>query len=162
VVITDAGSLPEPTESSMSATAAVLPHPGGRRALVITEPSVHMSSRTSSGDQVDPVIAGLLGRGLHLVAGVGERPPKAPGWLMTLPSPAQAVITEPSGDVFYTGTLDQPRIWRQLIRRRGQVELLTGVIGFRGAGAASPAESLAVLAAAAQRGRLVGGTVTAG
>ena len=159
-VIAGADSSPEPAET-MRATAAVLPDPG-RRALLITEPSVRMSSRTSSGERVDPVLAGLLGRGLHLLASIEERAPGAPGWLVSLPSPAEAVIREPDGSLFYAGELDQPRKWRQLTSRRGQVELLTGVIGFRGAGEGSPDEGLAVLASAAQRGRLIGATVAVG
>jgi hypothetical protein len=159
-VIADAGSLPEPAEMTMRATAAVLPDPG-RRALLITEPSVHMSSRTSSGGRVDPVLAGLLGHGLHLLASIEERAPGAPGWLVSLPSPAEVVIREPDGTLFYAGELHQPRKWRQLTRTRGDVELLIGVIGFRG-GAGSPDEGLAVLAGAVQRGRLIGATVAVG
>jgi hypothetical protein len=159
-IIAGADSSPEPAEM-MRATAAVLPDPG-RRALLITEPSVRMSSRTSSGERVDPVLAGLLGRGLHLLASIEERAPGAPGWLVSLPSPAEAVIREPDGTLFYAGELHQPRKWRQLTSRRGDVELLIGVIGFRGAGEGSPDEGLAVLASAAQRGRLNGATVAVG
>src|ERR1039458_9747818 len=106
-LIADADSSPDPAETRR-ATAAVLPDPG-RRALLITEPSVRMSSRTSSGERVDLVLAGLLGRGLHLLASIEERAPGAPGWLVSLPSPAEAVIREPDGTLFYAGELDQPR-----------------------------------------------------
>ena len=132
----------------MAATAAVIPHPAGRRALLITELAVQMSSATSSGERVDPVLAGLLGRGLHLVSSFAERPPETPGWLVSLPSRSAAVILEASGDLFYAGDLPLSLTIAKW--------LLTGVVGF---GAVRPDQALAALADAAQRGRLAGGMV---
>jgi len=155
-VISDAGSLAVPPETTMSLTAGVVPHRDGRRVLLIAEPSVHLSLATSEGERVDPVLATLLGQGLHLLASAGEPAPHAPGWLVSLPSPAEAVICDPTGDMFYAGELQQPREWRRLTASRGQVELLTGAAGI---GAGGPAQTLAALADAARGGRLAGATV---
>ena len=158
-VIADSGSLPVLPEMTMMLTAAVVPHASGRRALLIAEPSVQMSSVTGGGERLDPVLAGLLGRGLHLLASTQEQAQEARGWLVSLPSRAEALIREPSGDLFYAGELDQPREWRRLTRSRGQVELLAGVVGFGAAGPGRPGEALAALAGAARCGRLIGGMV---
>jgi hypothetical protein len=156
-VLPEPGSLAAPPDAAMTATAAVLPHPAGDRALLITEMSVQLSSVTSPGERTDPALAGLLGRGLHLVGAITEPAPDSPGWRVSLPSRATAVILEPDGGLFYSGGIGQPRVWRQLIRRRGQVELLTGVIGLPADGPARPDECVAALAAAARAGRLAGG-----
>jgi hypothetical protein len=157
-VITDPGIL-VPPETTMTATAAVIPHASGPRALLIAEPMVHLSSLTGSGEQVDPVIAGLLGSGLHLLATAGRRPPAAPDWSVQLPSPFGAVILEPSRELFYDGELVQPGLWREIVSTRGEVELLSGVIGLDAVGPGNPGEGLRLLADTARRGRLVGGTV---
>ncbi len=158
VIVTVASSVPVPAEMTVTATAAVLPHPAGPRPLLITEPSVHLSSVTSPGERVDPVISGLLERGLHQLLTVSEPAPPAPGWTVRA-VPAGVLVCEPSGEVFYDGELPRPRAWRQAARKRGTVELLTGVVGFRSAGPGASGEGMAALAEAARRGRLTGGTV---
>jgi len=156
-VISDAASLAAPPEATMSLTAGVVPHGDGLRVLLIAEPSVHLSLVTAAdGERVDTALAALLGQGLHLLASAGEPAPRAPGWLVSLPSPAEAVISDPSGDLFYAGELQQPREWRRLTASRGEVELLTGAAGI---GADGPAQTLAALADAARGGRLAGATV---
>jgi hypothetical protein len=161
-VAAEAGAIPEPTVMTMTGTAAVLRHRGGRRALLIAEPSWHLSV-ISGSDRVDPVLAGLLGQGLHLLASARESPPDSPGWLVSLPSRAEAVIRDASGGLFYTGRLDQPRPWHRLASSRGQVELLTGVVGFSGSGPGDRGEGLlTALADTAGLGRLVGGTIAVG
>lgn len=161
-VIISAGSISMLDETPMTVTAAMIPHASGRRALLIAEPAVRMSASTSAGERVDPVLAGLLGQGLHLLASAWERAPDSPGWLVSLQSRARAVISEPSGAMFYIGELPRPLAWRQLVRRRGKVELLTGVLGFGAAPPDDPGEGLRLLADAARHGRLVGGTVRVG
>lgn len=161
-VIIKAGGISMKEQSTMTVTAAVIPYQGGRRVLLIAETAAHLSVDSGAGGRVDPVLAGLLGGGLHLLARAEEPAPEAPGWLVSLPSRNAAVISEPSGALFYSGDLPQPRAWRQLVRGRGQVELLTGVIGFGAVALADPGEGLRLLADAARRGRLVGGAVRAG
>jgi hypothetical protein len=158
-VVARASSPPLPAEAAMTATAAVLPHPSGRRALLIAEPSAHLSAVTSPGERADPLIAGLLTRGLHLLPALGEPAPPAPGWTVQA-RPSGVIVCEPSGDVFYAGDLPQPREWRKITRTRGTVELITGVVGLRASGPEGPSQAIAALENAARRGRLIGGTVT--
>ena len=157
-VIQDPGTYQVPGEARMTARAAILPHPRGRRALLITEALVQMSAVTAGGDWVDPIIAGLLGQGLHLLAGVGERPAAAPGWSVRLPSTGEPEVLDPTGELFYGGELYQPPEWRRLVAKRGTVELITGVVGIAPA-SMDPAEGIRVLADAARRGRLIGATI---
>jgi hypothetical protein len=158
-VITDPGSLAMPDEAAMTAMAAVIPHASGPRAVLITEPAVHISSVTSTGDRIDPMIAGLLGRGLHLLVRLGQRCPDASGWQIRLPSAVEAVVLDASGELYYAGELEQPRSWRELVAGCRKVELLTGVIGLGSVSPDSPGEGLSLLVGAARQGRLVGGAM---
>jgi hypothetical protein len=158
-VITTATPPLVPADTTMIGTAAVIPHPNGPRALLITELSVHLSSVISAGERGDPALDVLLEGGLHLLPRLGDRAPPSPGWALQLPSRWQAAVLDPAGGAHYDGELEQPRAWRQLVRRQRAAELLTGVIGLRSP-ATSPQEALALLAEAAHGGRLAGGTIT--
>jgi hypothetical protein len=154
--VTRSPEPPGPPSPQMSLTAAVVPHPAGRRALLIAETSASLSTPAGGGDQVDLVLAAVLGQGLHLLASADETAPRSPGWLVTLPSPAGTMISDPAGAVFYAGTLPQPLPWRRLMARHGAAELLTGPVGLLAGGGA---ELTARLAEAARRGELAGGTI---
>lgn len=103
------------------------------------------------------MLAWLLGRGLHLLGRAGHRPPPAPGWSVTFPSPAAAVITGPE-TLLYDGELIRPWLWQQAAAALGTVELLAGVTGLAALGPDGSAAAL--LADAARAGRLIGGTIT--
>jgi hypothetical protein len=156
-IIHDPQPAQVPDETQMTASAAILPHRSGYRALLITEPSYQVATITDAGERLDPVIAGLLAQGLHLLAGVGERPAPAPAWSARLPTAETAEVLDARGELFYVGELAQPREWRALVAQAGAVELITGVIGL--SGALNVAEGTQVLAEAARRGRLIGATI---
>lgn len=156
-VIHDPQAAQIPDETQMTASAAILPHRSGYRALLITEPSYQVATITDTGERLDPVIAGLLAQGLHLLARVGERPAAAPAWSARLPTTGTVEVLDATGELFYGGELAQPRKWRALVAQAGAVELITGVIGL--SGPLSVAEGTRVLAEAARRGRLIGATI---
>jgi hypothetical protein len=142
----------------MIGTAAVISHPGGPRALLITELPVRLPPVTSTGDRTGPALDVLLAGGLHLLPRIEDRAPACPGWLLLLHTRWKAAVLDPDGRTFYFGELEQPRVWRKIVRRQRAVELVAGVTGLRSA-AVGPRESLALLAGAARSGCLVGGTI---
>jgi hypothetical protein len=146
-------------ELTMTVLAAVLPHAAGYRAVVIAEPPVSISAASAAGDRVDLVVAALMQRGLSMVASAGQRPPAAPGWAVSLPSAAEAVITGLGGELFYAGEMVQPTPWRRLAAGLGAVELLVGTVGLAAVGPGDVSAGLRALGAVARAGRLVGGTI---
>lgn len=146
-----------PDETAITAVAAVIPHATGPRPVILAEPDHTIATAPGDGERADLVAAFLLGRGLHLLGRAGHRPPPAPGWSVTFPSPAAAMITGP-GTLLYDGELIRPWLWQQAAAALGTVELLAGVTGLADLG---PDDSVAaLLAAAARAGRLTGGTIT--
>jgi hypothetical protein len=158
-VIDRPGILQVPAEAGMTAKAAVLPHASGRRALLVTELAAPPVAVAGPGERHDLATGVLLSLGLHLLPTPWEPAPPAGGWAVRLPTADAAVVTDPEGGCYYEGGLGQPRKWRQLVARRGTVELLAGVAGMDAAGPGNPEPGLAALEAAAKAGRLVGATV---
>lgn len=156
-VIHDPGTMTVPAETGVRATAVILPAGLRHRALLIVEPSSSLVSITAGGERQDLLTAELLGLGMSLVSTPWERAPEASGWLVWLPSRAEAIVCDPGGDVIYEGELDQPRSWRQ-VTRGGQVELLVGSVGLP-ALEGDPSAGLQALEEAARQGRMVGATV---
>lgn len=151
------GPLAAPTAGGMTATAAVLPHISGPRALLVTELTTPVTARAGL-ERVDMGTAVLLGGGLHLLPDAWQPAPAAAGWAVLLPSPRSAVVLDPAGGRYYDGSLDQPPPWRQLAATRGTVELIAGVSGMAG-GPGDPGPGVRALESAARAGRLVGGTI---
>jgi len=159
VVDTPTTSLAPPAEAGMTATAAVIPGAGGGlRALLIIEPSAQMSSVAGPGERGNPILDRMLTDGLHLLPRLADAPPHSPGWLLRLPTRWKAAVLGPDGETYYAGELEQPRVWRQLTRRRRSAELLAGNIGLRFP-ITSAEECPALLDGAAHAGRLAGGTI---
>jgi hypothetical protein len=159
-VIEQPGALEAPSGALMTATAVLLPAPGGYRALLVTELTSPPVAVTGPGERHDLATGALLAMGLHLLSSPWEPAPPASGWDVRL-TPRAAVVTDPDGGCYYQGSLEQPRTWRQLVTRQGAVELLAGTAGIAAAGPGNPEPGLAVLEAAAAAGRLAGATVSA-
>lgn len=159
-VVQSPEALNAPAEVRMAATAALLPSADGLRAVLITELLAPVVQVTGPGERRDLATSALLGMGLHMLATPWDRAPDASGWLVRLSSRA-ALVTDPAGDCYYEGPLQQPQPWHQLVARRGTVELLAGTAGIGAAAPGRPEPGLAALDEAARVGRLVGATVPA-
>ncbi len=148
-----------PGTTPARAITGLVPHASaGVRALVLVE-MVYSLAVSEAGERIDGVASGLLGVGLHLITAAGRlAPPAGPGWLVDFPAAGLASITGPGvAGTVYEGELWTPPGWLDVARERGGAELLTGVTGIAGVGAATSA--LRLVADAARAGRLVGGLV---
>ncbi|MFG1710722.1 hypothetical protein ACFLIM_46925 [Nonomuraea sp. M3C6] len=147
------------TETSVTAVAALLPHAGGYRPVLLLEAGVAVAADAGGGERVDAVTNWLLQHGLHLVADAGDQVQAAPGWVVHLSGGTGLRVSGPGGEL-YDGDLQADPAWQRAVTTQGRCLLLVGTgLGLDQA-PHSLQETLDRVDAVARQGRLVGAVVT--
>lgn len=141
------------------------------RPALLSEVRTQVRVSAAGGDRVDPVVSGLIGRGLTLLARPDQLPAVLPDWNVVMIIPdgraatdeevlaARIAVIDDFGALFFDGTIGVTEAWlKAVLLAGGECVLYYGVAGLYDL-RRTPQAFPGLLDVAATQGRLVAGRI---